>query len=39
MSNGMTVTVGHAPIASESAIMEVPLQVDPDAGFLPPEWK
>ena len=31
--------VGHAPIVPESAIMEVPLQVDPDAGFLPPEWK
>ena len=31
--------VGHAPIAPESAIMEVPLQVDPDAGFLPLEWR
>jgi TRAP-type mannitol/chloroaromatic compound transport system permease large subunit len=31
--------VGHAPIVPESAIMEVPLEVDPDAGFLPPEWR
>ena len=31
--------VGHAPIAAESSIIEVPLEVDPDAGFLPPEWK
>ena len=31
--------VGHAPIVPESTIMEVPLQVDPDAGFLPPEWR
>ena len=26
----------HRP---ESQIMEVPLEVDPDAGFLPPEWR
>ncbi|MEW6329998.1 MAG: TRAP transporter large permease subunit [Pseudomonadota bacterium] len=31
--------VGHNPITPESAIMEVPLEVDPDAGFLPPEWR
>ena len=31
--------VGHAPIVPESTIMEVPLEVDPDAGFLPPEWR
>ncbi len=31
--------VGHAPIVPESEIMEVPLEVDPDAGFLPPEWR
>ncbi len=31
--------VGHTPIAAESTIMEVPLEVDPDAGFLPPEWR
>ncbi len=31
--------VGHAPIVPESQIMEVPLEVDPDAGFLPPEWR
>lgn len=31
--------VGHAPIIPESQIMEVPLEVDPDAGFLPPEWR
>ncbi|MDO8706509.1 MAG: TRAP transporter large permease subunit [Sulfuricaulis sp.] len=31
--------VGHTPIAPESTILEVPLEVDPDAGFLPPEWR
>jgi tripartite ATP-independent transporter DctM subunit len=31
--------VGHTPIVPESQIMEVPLEVDPDAGFLPPEWR
>jgi len=31
--------VGHTPIAAESTITEVPLEVDPDAGFLPPEWR
>ena len=31
--------VGHAPIVPESQIMEVPLEGDPDAGFLPPEWR
>ncbi len=31
--------VGHAPIVPESQIMEAPLEVDPDAGFLPPEWR
>ncbi len=31
--------VGHAPIIPENAILEVPLEVDPDAGFLPPEWR
>jgi hypothetical protein len=31
--------VGHAPIVPESTIMEVPLEVDPNAGFLPPEWR
>ena len=31
--------VGHAPIVPESEIVEVPLEVDPDAGFLPPEWR
>jgi tripartite ATP-independent transporter DctM subunit len=31
--------VGRAPIVPESTIMEVPLEVDPDAGFLPPEWR
>jgi hypothetical protein len=30
---------GHAPIVPESQIMEVPLEADPDAGFLPPEWR
>ncbi len=31
--------VGHAPNVPENTIMEVPLEVDPDAGFLPPEWR
>ena len=31
--------VGYAPIVPENAIMEVLLEVDPDAGFLPPEWR
>ncbi len=39
MSNGITVTAGHAPISAESGIVEVPLEVDPDASFLPPEWR
>ncbi len=32
--------VGHAPIATESGIVEVPVESDPGAGYLlPPEWK
>jgi len=32
--------VGHAPIAAESGIVEVPVESDPGAGYLlPPEWK
>ncbi len=47
MSNGMVAIViifpeivGHAPIATESGIVEVPVESDPGAGYLlPPEWK
>ncbi|OGI54307.1 MAG: C4-dicarboxylate ABC transporter [Candidatus Muproteobacteria bacterium RIFCSPHIGHO2_12_FULL_60_33] len=31
--------VGHAPIVPESEIVEVPLEADPGAGYLPPEWR
>ncbi len=31
--------VGHAPVRAVNEIMEVPLEVDPDAGYLPPEWR
>src|SRR3990167_1195042 len=31
--------VGHAPIAAESGIVEVPVESDPGAGYLPPEWR
>ena len=32
--------VGHAPIAADSGIVEVPVESDPGAGYLlPPEWR
>ena len=32
--------VGHAPIATESGVVEVPVESDPGAGYLlPPEWR
>ncbi len=32
--------VGHAPIATESGIVEVPVESDSGDGYLlPPEWR